>query len=328
MTEDERIQPLDLRPRDGLPHHRHRELRRRGLREPAAAHRPVLPADARAGHRPGVRVLRRRARRRGPAAGRPPRHRSRPPPLRLRARGAGGDARQPEAVAFMASLLPAGATWSATGIGRTHLPVTLAAIALGGHVRTGFEDTIYYRKGELAASNAQLIERVARLAEESGAAWRPPGDPGVSRAGGSETDERAGADRRKPADRPGPGSGFPEGLADAPPTTSGQRRDECRAEAEYLSYFRRLIQVRQDILAAERDRRRPASDARSWTAWPRSWPSPARGGRRAGARTCPSRSPTRRSSSPAAAPRSWSPTRSCRTWRPSRRGPRPRRSTA
>jgi 3-keto-5-aminohexanoate cleavage enzyme len=46
--------------------------------------------------------------------------------------------------------------------------VTLAAIALGGHVRTGFEDTIYYRKGELAASNAQLIERVARLAEESG----------------------------------------------------------------------------------------------------------------------------------------------------------------
>ena len=73
-----------------------------------------------------------------------------------------------EAVAFMASLLPQGATWTATGIGRTHLPVTLAAIALGGHVRTGFEDTIYYRKGELATSNAQLIERVARLATESG----------------------------------------------------------------------------------------------------------------------------------------------------------------
>ncbi|MEX2458758.1 MAG: 3-keto-5-aminohexanoate cleavage protein, partial [Actinomycetota bacterium] len=80
----------------------------------------------------------------------------------------GGMRGTPEAVAFMAGLLPEGATWSATGIGRTHLPVTLAAIALGGHVRTGFEDTIYYRKGELATSNAQLIERVARLAEESG----------------------------------------------------------------------------------------------------------------------------------------------------------------
>lgn len=80
----------------------------------------------------------------------------------------GGMRGSPEAVAFMASLLPAGATWSATGIGRAHLPVTLAAIALGGHVRTGFEDNIYYRKGELAVSNAQLVERVARLAHESG----------------------------------------------------------------------------------------------------------------------------------------------------------------
>jgi 3-keto-5-aminohexanoate cleavage enzyme len=80
----------------------------------------------------------------------------------------GGMRGTPEAVAFMASLLPPGATWTATGIGRAHLPVTLAAIALGGHVRSGFEDNIYYRKGELATSNAQLIERVARLAAESG----------------------------------------------------------------------------------------------------------------------------------------------------------------
>ena len=80
----------------------------------------------------------------------------------------GGMRGTPEAVAFMASLLPDGATWSATGIGRAHLPVTLAAIALGGHVRCGFEDNIYYRKGELAVSNAQLVERVARLANESG----------------------------------------------------------------------------------------------------------------------------------------------------------------
>jgi 3-keto-5-aminohexanoate cleavage enzyme len=80
----------------------------------------------------------------------------------------GGMRGTPEAVAFLASLLPETATWSATGVGRTHLPVTLATIALGGHVRTGFEDNIYYRRGELATSNAQLVERVARLATEAG----------------------------------------------------------------------------------------------------------------------------------------------------------------
>jgi 3-keto-5-aminohexanoate cleavage enzyme len=88
----------------------------------------------------------------------------------------GGMRGSPEAVAFMASLLPPGATWSATGIGRTHQPVTLAALAMGGHVRTGFEDTIYYRKGELAGSNAQLIERVARLANESGRGVATPAE--------------------------------------------------------------------------------------------------------------------------------------------------------
>ncbi|HJV05293.1 MAG TPA: 3-keto-5-aminohexanoate cleavage protein [Actinomycetota bacterium] len=80
----------------------------------------------------------------------------------------GGMAGTPASVLHMASILPAGASWSATGIGRTHLPVTLTALALGGHVRTGFEDTIYYAKGRLAASNAELIARVARLAREAG----------------------------------------------------------------------------------------------------------------------------------------------------------------
>jgi 3-keto-5-aminohexanoate cleavage enzyme len=80
----------------------------------------------------------------------------------------GGMAGTPGSVLHMASILPSGATWSATGIGRTHLPVTLTALALGGHVRTGFEDTIYYSRGRLATSNAELIERVARLAREAG----------------------------------------------------------------------------------------------------------------------------------------------------------------
>jgi 3-keto-5-aminohexanoate cleavage enzyme len=80
----------------------------------------------------------------------------------------GGMAGTAGAVVHMASILPSGATWSATGIGRTHLPVTLAALALGGHVRTGFEDTIYYGEGRLAETNAELIARVSRIAGEVG----------------------------------------------------------------------------------------------------------------------------------------------------------------
>jgi 3-keto-5-aminohexanoate cleavage enzyme len=80
----------------------------------------------------------------------------------------GGMAGTAGAVVHMASILPGGATWSATGIGRTHLPVTLAALALGGHVRTGFEDTIYHGEGRLAETNAELIARVSRIAGEVG----------------------------------------------------------------------------------------------------------------------------------------------------------------
>ncbi|MBE3588902.1 MAG: 3-keto-5-aminohexanoate cleavage protein [Thermoanaerobacteraceae bacterium] len=46
------------------------------------------------------------------------------------------------------------------------MPLAALAIILGGHVRVGFEDNIYFRKGELAVSNAQLVARVARLAAE------------------------------------------------------------------------------------------------------------------------------------------------------------------
>jgi len=46
--------------------------------------------------------------------------------------------------------------------------VTEAAIELGGHVRTGFEDVVYYERGRLADHNAQLIERVAGMARAAG----------------------------------------------------------------------------------------------------------------------------------------------------------------
>jgi 3-keto-5-aminohexanoate cleavage enzyme len=80
----------------------------------------------------------------------------------------GGMAGTAQAVVHLASILPPGATWTATGIGRAHLPVALTALAMGGHLRTGFEDTIYYAKGRLAESNAELIARLARVAAETG----------------------------------------------------------------------------------------------------------------------------------------------------------------
>jgi 3-keto-5-aminohexanoate cleavage enzyme len=57
-------------------------------------------------------------------------------------------------------------TWTAAGVGRFQLPLSAHAMAMGGHVRVGIEDNIYFRKGELAKSNTQLIERVVRMAKE------------------------------------------------------------------------------------------------------------------------------------------------------------------
>ena len=57
-------------------------------------------------------------------------------------------------------------TWSAFGIGRGHLPILFAALSLGGHVRVGMEDNIFYRKGQLAKSNAEFVERTKRTVAE------------------------------------------------------------------------------------------------------------------------------------------------------------------
>jgi 3-keto-5-aminohexanoate cleavage enzyme len=61
--------------------------------------------------------------------------------------------------------LPPGATWSATGIGRTSVPVLFAALAAGGHLRVGMEDTVSFARGRPVASNAELVERAAAAAE-------------------------------------------------------------------------------------------------------------------------------------------------------------------
>jgi uncharacterized protein (DUF849 family) len=74
--------------------------------------------------------------------------------------------------------LPAGATWSATGIGRTSLPVMLAALSAGGHLRVGMEDTVTFSRGRPVTSNAELVERAATLA---GLAQRPAMAPAAAR---------------------------------------------------------------------------------------------------------------------------------------------------
>jgi len=62
-------------------------------------------------------------------------------------------------------LLP-DATWTAAGIGRTQLEVNRWCLELGGHCRTGLEDNIRWDKHRLAASNAELVRRVAELCAE------------------------------------------------------------------------------------------------------------------------------------------------------------------
>ncbi len=64
--------------------------------------------------------------------------------------------------------LPDGAVFNTLGFGRHQLPFATMGLLFGGHVRVGLEDNVYYERGTLAESNAQLVARVGRLAEELG----------------------------------------------------------------------------------------------------------------------------------------------------------------
>ncbi|MGH3422370.1 MAG: 3-keto-5-aminohexanoate cleavage protein, partial [Streptosporangiaceae bacterium] len=82
-------------------------------------------------------------------------------------------------LAAAVAALPAGASWSATGIGRTTVPVMLSALAAGGHLRVGMEDTLTFSRRRPVARNAELVERAADLAR---LAQRPPMPPAEARA--------------------------------------------------------------------------------------------------------------------------------------------------
>ena len=83
----------------------------------------------------------------------------------------------PKNLLFLSESIPADATWTVAAVGRHQLPMAALAIVMGGHVRVGLEDNIYYRRGELA-TNEQLVARVARIAAELG---RPVAAPDEAR---------------------------------------------------------------------------------------------------------------------------------------------------
>ncbi len=78
----------------------------------------------------------------------------------------GGLGADPAHLLHMVRCLPAGSTWSVAGMGRHQLTLGAIAVAMDGNVRVGFEDNVYYRKGQLAQSNAELVARIARIAQE------------------------------------------------------------------------------------------------------------------------------------------------------------------
>lgn len=82
---------------------------------------------------------------------------------------AGGIAATTKNLVFMKDVMDEvapGSTWSAFGVGKGAMEMTYAAVAMGGHIRVGMEDNVLYRKGQLAQSNVQFVERARRIIEE------------------------------------------------------------------------------------------------------------------------------------------------------------------
>ncbi|MCZ6633424.1 MAG: 3-keto-5-aminohexanoate cleavage protein [bacterium] len=89
------------------------------------------------------------------------------PPYIQMCMGAGwGIEATPENLMFMISLLPPDIPWSVLGVGRMELPMITMAFLMGGHMRVGFEDNIYLRRGVLLDSNAQMVDVAVKLVEQ------------------------------------------------------------------------------------------------------------------------------------------------------------------
>jgi len=69
----------------------------------------------------------------------------------------------PKMAVTLAEALPAEGTWSIFGVGATQFPMVAMGVLLNGHVRVGFEDNLYLKKGQLAKSNAELVKRAVEI---------------------------------------------------------------------------------------------------------------------------------------------------------------------
>ena len=88
----------------------------------------------------------------------------------------GGMEATTENLLYVVNHLPEECTWSTFGIGRGANEILMAALAMGGNVRVGLEDNVYYNAGQLADSNEQFVARVARMAKEIGKEVATPDD--------------------------------------------------------------------------------------------------------------------------------------------------------
>ncbi len=101
-----------------------------------------------------------------------------------------GASADPQTLVYLASRLPAGSEWAAFGVGRHAFPILAVSYALGGHVRTGMEDTLYISKGELVKNNGQLVEKAADIVQKLGG---EPATPAEARQLLKITEERTQA---------------------------------------------------------------------------------------------------------------------------------------
>jgi len=90
----------------------------------------------------------------------------------------GAEPATPDTLASIVRQLPADSIFNCTGVGPAQTSLGTMAMIMGGCVRVGLEDNIYYRKGELAGSNAQLVARMVRIARELG---KEPATPDEAR---------------------------------------------------------------------------------------------------------------------------------------------------
>jgi len=87
-----------------------------------------------------------------------------------------GQPATPEAMTYMRNLLPQGSPWFAFGISLHQFPMAAQTVLLGGHIRVGLEDNIYLGKGQLAPSNAALVEKAGKIIEVLGDHVATPND--------------------------------------------------------------------------------------------------------------------------------------------------------